>query len=62
MGLSEIEEDVYYDNLITLLDKKAPLIRDKNLYKRNAKLAKFVIQKGYESALVWEIVKERFGV
>ena len=62
MGLTEIEDDVYYNNLITLLDKKAPLIRDKNLYQRNAKLAKFVIQKGYESALVWEVVKERFGV
>ena len=61
MGFSEIEEDVYYNNLVSILEKKAPLTKASNSYQRNAKLAKFAIQKGYEPYLVWEVVKDKFG-
>lgn len=61
MGFSEIEEEEYYNNLVSILEKKAPLTKAPNTYHRNAKLAKFAIQKGYEPHLVWEVVKEKFG-
>lgn len=55
-GLSEIEEEVYLNNLQTLLEKKALVLREKNPYKRKNKLAQFALQKGYESHLIWEVL------
>jgi regulatory protein len=57
-GLAEIEEEDYLSTLASLIEKKIPLITAENEYIRNHKLAQFLIQKGYESELVWKTIKD----
>ena len=56
-ALEEIPEDDYESTLKALLAKKNKLIRDKNHYTRKAKLAKYAIGKGFESAMVWDLLR-----
>ncbi|MEL6923004.1 MAG: regulatory protein RecX [Bacteroidota bacterium] len=60
-GLSEIEEEEYLQTLNKLLTKKDKLLKEPNQFKRNSKLANYVIGKGYESKLVWATIKKRDG-
>ena len=53
--LSEIDYETYREELQKLLQTKK--INETDPYKKQAKLAQYAIQKGYESSLVWEIVK-----
>ncbi|MDR0969761.1 MAG: RecX family transcriptional regulator [Lentimicrobiaceae bacterium] len=53
--LSEIDCEAYRNDLIKLLQTKK--IDETDLYKKQAKLTRYAIQKGYESSLVWEVVK-----
>jgi len=55
-GMTEIEEDIYMENLIHLMEKKKSEYRGKAKVKD--KLIKFLISKGYESHLVFEILKD----
>jgi regulatory protein len=57
-GLSEIDRDDYTKTLKALLKKKLELIPETNLFKKRDKVARFAIGKGYESELVWGILKE----
>ncbi len=56
-GMKEIEEADYEKTLQTLLMKKANLLGDGDSFAKRDKLARFGIQKGFESELVWKIVK-----
>lgn len=58
MGFEEIEEEEYMETLTQLLEKKKPLTRAKNDYELKTKLVKYVMTKGYESNLAWEVVNE----
>ncbi len=53
-ALSEIDPDVYRDELVKLLKSKR--INESDDFKRRAKLAQYGIQKGYEPNLVWEVI------
>ncbi|NOT75419.1 MAG: RecX family transcriptional regulator [Cyclobacteriaceae bacterium] len=57
-GLLEIENAEYSKTLRVLLKKKFDQTKDENLFKRRDKTARFAIGKGYESELVWGILKE----
>ena len=54
-ALSEIDPEIYREELIKVLKSKK--INETDPYKRKAKLAQYAMQKGYEPGLVWEIVK-----
>ena len=54
-ALSEIDPEIYREELIKIL--KAKKITEADPYKRKAKLAQYAIQKGYEPGLVWETIK-----
>jgi regulatory protein len=56
-ALKEINSEDYQKTLLALAEKKLPLIKESNLYKKRNKLSQFLISKGYESHLVFEIVK-----
>ena len=56
-AMAEIEEEDYLKTLDSVLKKKNKVLKEHNLFKRKAKLAKYVIGKGFESSLVWERVK-----
>jgi regulatory protein len=57
-GMKEIDSTDYSNTLKDLIKKKAQQTIDRNPYKKRDKVARFVIAKGYEPELVWEMVKE----
>lgn len=56
-GMKEIDESDYIKTLTSILTKKAELLSDKEHFTKREKLAKYGIQKGFESELVWKYVK-----
>ena len=54
-ALSEIDPDIYREELIKVLKSKK--ITEPDPYKRKAKLAQYAMQKGYEPGLVWETIR-----
>jgi len=53
-ALSEIDPEFYREDLIKVL--KAKKINESDDFKRKVKLAQYAIQKGYEPALVWDVI------
>ena len=56
-AMEEISEEDYEETMRTLLTKKARTVRAKNQFEKRGKLARYMMQKGYESFLIWEILK-----
>jgi regulatory protein len=57
-GLNEISESDYRQTILQLLEKKASTTEAPNIYTLRDKVAKSVIQKGFEPELVWALLKE----
>lgn len=55
MGLSNIDEEEYINTLKALLFSKK--IDEKDEFKRNNKLVRFAVQKGYQANLAWQVIK-----
>lgn len=58
LALTEIDEDEYGRTLLELLEKKKNLIKESNPYKLKQKLGNYLLQKGYESHLIFLFVDE----
>lgn len=56
-AFSEIDDELYHSTLKGLLEKKESSLKDKNIYVRRRKLADYLIRKGYESDLVWDLIR-----
>ena len=54
-ALSEIDPEIYREELIKVLKSKK--INETDPYKLKAKLAQYAMQKGYEPRLVWETLR-----
>jgi regulatory protein len=59
-GMKEIDEADYINSLQELLQKKNKQL-DGDAFTKRDKLAKYAIQKGFESELVWKYVRELVG-
>ena len=59
--MEEIEMDEYLKELENQAEKKNNLIKDKNHFKGKSKLAKYLINRGFENNLVWEKIKEIYN-
>ena len=57
-GLKEIDEVQYLKELESLYQKKRNNIHEKNHFIKKKKIATYLINKGYESNLVWDKVRE----
>jgi regulatory protein len=58
-GLSEIDDEDYYETLKELIVKKnSELFKETNLAQKHLKISKYLIGKGYESNLIWDAIKE----
>ena len=57
-GLEVIDLTEYDLLLENLLAKKNNTLRDKNHFTRKSKLARFLIQRGFEGNLVWDKIRE----
>jgi regulatory protein len=57
-ALGQTDEDLYRQRLIDILKTKSKTIKAENDFERKRKLAAYAMQKGFEGALVWEVLKE----
>lgn len=57
----EIDEEEYLQTLQRLLEKKWRVTTAENEFLKKQKVGKFLIQKGYESELVWRALKSYQG-
>ncbi|OCX53763.1 RecX family transcriptional regulator [Mucilaginibacter sp. PPCGB 2223] len=57
-ALSIIDTDAYEQALKHTLEKKARLLNEKNAYKRNYKLQQYALNRGFESELVADMLKD----
>ena len=60
-GMKEIDGDVYEEVLLTLLKKKIESLKNIKGYQKNYKAVQFAIGKGYESDIIWSLIKEHFS-
>lgn len=58
-GLTEITDGDYNETIKTLIEKKSDQLTESNLFVKRDKVAKYVIQKGFEPELVWNFLKEK---
>lgn len=56
-AFSEIDEQEYQRVLEEVIAKKASTVKLKNQFDRNGKIAQYAISRGFESDMVWELVK-----
>jgi len=56
-ALKALDWDDYYNAIRKLLEQKQKTLKEPNDYIRQQKLAQFVIGKGFEAHLVWEVMK-----
>lgn len=55
LALTEIDEQAYYETLEILAQKKLDLLKEIDPFKKRKKLADFLLRKGFESSLVFEV-------
>ena len=58
-GMEEIEEEEYHQILENLVEKKDRLTKEPDKFKKRKKLADYAIRRGFEPALVWNMVKRQ---
>jgi regulatory protein len=58
IALNEIPDKEYRQTLQKILLRKTKEIKEKNPLKKKYKLASYIISRGFEPELVWEIIKE----
>ena len=56
-ALGQTDEEVYRQRLVDILKAKAKTIKAENNFEKKRKLAVYALQKGFESNLVWEVLK-----
>lgn len=56
-ALKSIDEELYYNNLTALALQKAKILTEKDPLKRKYKLATFLMGKGFEQDLIFDVLK-----
>ena len=57
-ALEQTDKEVYRQRLINILTTKSKTVKAANDFERKRKLAAYAMQKGFESNLVWEVLKD----
>jgi regulatory protein len=60
-AIKQIDEDAYAAKLLHLAEKKVKMISETNKLKKKAKLTAYLLSKGYENELVYDVVKKLLG-
>lgn len=58
IALAEIDQQTYIATLWELAEKKIILLQEPDKFKKKRKLADFLLRKGYESVMVYEVVNK----
>ena len=56
-ALMQIPDEDYLQMLQKVIDKKAVLLTEKNMYKRNYKLQQYAMSRGFESDLIADVLR-----
>lgn len=56
IALKEIDADEYLETFYALAEKKVETIKEANCYKKKKKLADYLLYRGWESPLVYDVV------
>ena len=56
-ALKEIDDEAYLKTIQKVAKKKLALIKEPNAFKKRSKLLSYLSSKGYESELIYEVVK-----
>lgn len=56
IALEEIDDEEYTSTLSELVEKKSLSIKEKDVYKRKKKLIDFLMYRGYETDLIYDVV------
>ena len=56
-GMEEIDSEEYQQTLEDLIVKKVAFSTETDVFKRNGKIARYLVGKGYEHGLIWETIK-----
>ena len=57
-SLQKIDNDDYIHKLKQILDKKSPLVKEKDPYKRRYKLMQYAASRGFEKDLISDLLKD----
>ena len=57
-ALGQTDEEVYRQRLIDILKTKTKTIKADSDFEKKRKLAAYAMQKGFEGALVWDVLKD----
>src|SRR5690606_535730 len=57
-GLQAIDEEEYIKTLEYLISRKRGEYREQNIFVKRDKIADYVIRKGFEPDMVWDVVKK----
>ena len=58
-GMEVIDEAEYLETLNYWVERKTREIKEADTFKKKGKIASFLIQKGFESFLIWEVLNEK---
>jgi regulatory protein len=56
-GMKEIDDDAYMETLKTLANEKLKSVKEKNPLVRKNKTAQYLMGKGYEADLIWNLLR-----
>ena len=57
-ALALTDEEVYRQRLVDILKTKSKTVKADSDFEKKRKLAAYAMQKGFEAALVWEVLKD----
>ena len=57
-SLNAITKESYLESIKKIIKKKSESIDEKNIYKKNIKIARYIYQKGYETDLIWKVIND----
>jgi len=58
-GMGVIDEAEYLETLNYWVERKTREIKEADTFKKKGKIASFLMQKGFESFLIWEVLNEK---
>ena len=56
-ALDSIDEEQYQEVLKKIIEQKTDKLKEKNPFIKKNKIAKYLIQKGFENNLIWDILR-----
>jgi len=60
-AMLEIDDLAYEETITALAQKKWHETKEKNLFKKKAKVAAYLVGKGYESELIWQVLHQHWS-